>query len=120
MKKIGILLFVLAMTFMSCSKDDTQESSDSLIGTWEHIESGNGYSYKEVLTFNANNTGRLVDTDFDEGVTTNYSIDYTWSINGTNIAFDFIGSYSDELPYYIMNNQLTINWGGDIFIYSRK
>lgn len=54
----GLLFFVLAVGFTSCSSDDDDKNTitDSIIGSWKQT---NDYGTEITLTFNKNRTGKV-------------------------------------------------------------
>lgn len=124
MKKIGILLFVLAMTFMACSKDENQELY-SLIGTWEYTETytdiGDIYVVTIFLTFNEDHTGVAGATTTINSVpevTGTENISWTASNNILTIISTLDGTSSTI--YTISGNKLTFGNGSESIVYTRK
>lgn len=111
------------MILTSCSKGDEQTPRDTnqpLIGTWEHLLSGDHFSYLEVITFNSNKTGKIVDTNLEYRVTTTNTDNFTWSIIETNIRFDYGDGTWIDVPYYIIDDLLYIDWVDSGFTYHHK
>lgn len=119
MKKIGIILLLTMVTLVSCSKDDDENVVNPLIGTWENSLTYDGVIFKNVYTFNANNTGVLsIIVSFQGEDPETYTENFNWSINNNNLTL-LIGGEMEVVNYSISGNKLTITFEGETIVFTR-
>lgn len=119
MKKIGIILLLTMVTLISCSKDDDENVVNPLIGTWENSLTYDGFIFKNVYTFNANNTGVLsIIVSFQGEDPETYTENFNWSINNNNLTL-LIGGEMEVVNYSISGNKLTITFKGETIVFTR-
>jgi hypothetical protein len=120
MKKIGIILLLTMVTLVSCSKDDDENVVNPLIGTWENSLTYDGVIFKNVYTFNANNTGVLsIIVSFQGEDPETYTENFNWSINNNNNLTLLIGGEMEVVNYSISGNKLTITFEGETIVFTR-
>ena len=120
MKKIGIILLLMMVTLVSCSKDDDENVVNPLIGTWENSLTYDGVIFKNVYTFNANNTGVLsIIVSFQGEDPETYTENFNWSINNNNNLTLLIGGEMEVVNYSISGNKLTITFEGETIVFTR-
>jgi len=120
MKKIGIILLLTMVTLVSCSKDDDENVVNPLIGTWENSLTYDGVIFKNVYTFNANNTGVLsIIVSFQGEDPETYTENFNWSINNNNNLTLLIGGEMEVVNYSISGNKLTITFDGETIVFTR-
>jgi hypothetical protein len=122
MKKIGIILLLMMVTLVSCSKDDDENVVNPLIGTWEYsftTDTDDGSAlFKEGYTFNANNTGVMSLTYYFDGVPEIVTDNFTWSVNNNKLTI-LIGGETVVFNYSISGNKLSITLDGVTIVYTR-
>ncbi|MCJ7757522.1 MAG: lipocalin family protein [Gillisia sp.] len=125
MKKITYLFAMVfaVMLSVSCSSDDdsgSDLSTNALIGTWEIIELGDGFEYKVTVTFNANNSGTMVNVETFEGETETETENFTWSTSGNKLTISSSGE-SEVVTYTISGNKLTItDQDGYVVVFTKQ
>lgn len=118
MKRIGILLFVFAMAFTSCNKDD--DNQDPLIGSWEMTEIDSNYVYKELVTFKSDQTGGVIITyKYDTEPEEIDSSTFSWTTSNNLLTISTEGE-TFSFAYAISGNKLTLSMDGDSIVYTRK
>lgn len=145
---VGVLFIALtSVMFASCSKDEDDEltKESGLPGTWvyeELLEEDNGTaSVKMTLTFNANNTGSIVEDWTNESRASShqtYSMDFSWSTTTDSSGNDILrisyvsGDKNTELfggtsstvlwtrQYVLTGNILNIYQGAGVWVFNRK
>lgn len=121
MKKIGIILLLMMVTLVSCSKDDDENVVNPLIGTWEYTATytEENIIIKQVVTFNANNTGLMMTTGTFQGGAPNIETNnFTWNSNGNKLTI-FINGESEVGTYSISGNKLTMTFDGETLVFTR-
>ena len=121
MKKIGIILLLMMVTLVSCSKDDDENVVNPLIGTWEYnvTYTEENIIIEQVVTFNANNTGLLTVTGtFQGGVPTIETNNFTWKTNGNKLTI-IIDNETQVGTYTISGNKLSMTFDGETLIFTR-
>lgn len=114
-----LMIAVSAITMTGCDKDDENPGA-ALVGTWESSYEDEDGSVEETLIFNANGTGTNSSVTTSDGTEFEFEIDFTYTATATTIKITF-GGISDEAPYSISGNTLTINGGTeDETVYTRK
>lgn len=113
MKKSLLLMFICSIVFLSCSKDDDEQTLGSIIGTWtwqsievEGIEvpiSTIGVSLK--ITFNSSGTWSAsasgMPVSFGNG---------TYSVNGNKIIIKELGDIYTWKIISITENKAILDW----------
>jgi len=119
MKKIGMIILLVMVTLVSCSKDDDEITINPLIGTWEYSLKVDAVLFKYVYTFNTNNTGTLsiIVTLSGEPPDT-YTENFNWSINNNNLTL-LINGEMEVVNYSISGNKLTITFKGETIVFTR-
>ena len=118
MKKIGILLFVFAMTLTSCSKDDNDQ--DPLIGSWEMTEIDVNNVYTELVTFKSDQTGVIIITyKYDTDPEEKDSYIFSWNTSNNLLTIRIEGE-TTSFAYAISGNKLTLSDSGYSIVYTRK
>lgn len=101
------VMAIFSLTFISCSDDDDNKSSNSIVGTWTLLEEKGESDY--TVTFKSDGTG--YSSEKGESYT------FTYSINGNNtliLIYD-IDNETITYKYEIANNGNTlILYGQDI------
>lgn len=109
------LVIGMAIGFVSCGKDDSEESiPSSLVGTWSRLVSEDGESYTETIKFNANGTGTI---SVDQ-----ISFDFDYSVSGSNLTLNIDAgseSSSETVAYVIQGNTLKLTYEGESITYTR-
>lgn len=78
--RVTITIFVIALTSLSCGKDDEKQATESLIGKWNitetYYEEGNRVEFgsQPDTSFSQNNTGEYIDFKSEVLVSYNYSV----------------------------------------------
>lgn len=107
------------ITVTSCDKDDDEPVENSIVGTWEHVQSLEGFSMTVTMTFNADLTGTskmvIVSGDDTETISTNF----TYSTSGSTLTLKE-GGDTEILTYSISGNQLTLSEDGENIVFTRK
>lgn len=119
MKKTGIILVVLLMSLISCSKDDDENLVNPLIGSWEVAFVEDDIAINQVLTFNANETGTMLITLTFLGQTETQTENFTWSATANNLTL-VIGGETAVATYAIAGNKLTVSVDGETIVFTRK
>lgn len=106
-------MFVVAMSFISCSKDD---AIDPLVGTWTISVTEDGVFYLAELTFNSDNTGNY--SIYEDGIQEESNF-WTWSTskNILTVIMDEDPTDIEDISYSISGNELTIEGQP---VYTRK
>ena len=112
MKKIGIILIILTMALVSCSKDEDNNTNplvNPLVGTWVISYTEFDVVYLDEITFNSNNTGLVINKE--DGVQVD-NFSFTWSTNNNILTVSFDGETLTTV-YSISGNQLTMD--GEVY-----
>lgn len=122
MKKIVILIFVFAITLMSCSKDENQDQSP-LIGSWKFTVTHTNIDYVEVitiiLTFNENHTG-VEDYTYkhNDNPAETDTYNFTWTESNNLLTLNIDGDTISAI-YSISGNKLTFSMNGETSVFIR-
>jgi len=120
MKKNGIIILLVMVILASCVKDDDENTINPLIGTWENSLIVDGFIFKNVYTFNANNTGVLnIIVSFQGEDPETYTENFNWRINNNNLTL-LIQGEMEVVNYSISGNKLTITFQGESIVFTRK
>ena len=116
-------MFFAVMLSVSCSSDDDSESDlndSALVGTWGITEIVEDEEFTALITFNANNSGRLVISWTFEGETETETENFTWSTSGNRLTFSS-GGETTISTYSISGNNLTINdLDGEVVVFTKQ
>lgn len=112
MKRLILLLSIIALVFTSCGSDDDGGSSqDPIIGTWKyHKYFENGVEQtvtvcekQETFVFNSNGTFEYAyyEEDIDDNCVLEESFSGTWSNDGNGMYTQYIGgdAYSRQITF---------------------
>lgn len=108
--KYLFVMFFAVMLSVSCSSDDDSGSDindSALVGTWGITEVFEDEEFTALITFNANNSGRLVISSTFEGETETETENFTWSTSGNRLTISG-GGETTISTYAINGNELTI------------
>ena len=111
-----VLFFALPILITSCDKD---EELSGLVGTWEYSDSEEGVSLSVSITFNSDNTGKMLLTMTYDGDTETESGNFTWSTDGDILSITEDGE-TTSVKYSISGNKLTITEDGEDMVFTRK
>lgn len=103
-----LIAFTLSTTVSSCT-DDTNEPSNSIVGTWRLTLNGWNCQYN----FKSTGTFEVKDWNTNSGEPTEYEADGTYKINNSNniIILNFndeVSPYSEHYIFTIKDNTLII------------
>lgn len=133
---MAMFVTVVGMSASSCSKDDEEVKSPSIVGSWECVEEYGGESFKMILTFNSNSTGRIEEI-YTTKAAYSYVMDFSWGttsdasgnsiLNISYISGDqdtelFPGSGSTALwtRQYVLTGDILNIYGGDgVWVFKR-
>ena len=113
MKKFIYLfvLFTATSIAVSCNSDDDVGSDindTALVGSWGATESDEDMVLKVTVTFNSNQTGRLIIETTFEGETETETENFTWSTSGNKLTIESSGEAPEVVTYSISGNSLSI------------
>lgn len=111
-------LFLSLLSITACNKDD-DSTNDSIVGTWEHVESMEGFSMTVTMTFNADHTGTSKLLMVVAGETDSETTSFTYNTNGSTFTLKESGE-STNLTYSVSGNTLTLTEDGEKIIFTRK
>jgi hypothetical protein len=106
MRKLGIILTMVIMVLVSCKKDD---ETNPLVGTWVSTLTIYSVVYRDEITFNSNNTGRVL--NLEDGIQVD-DFSFTWSANNNILTVSYDGD-TQTSAYSISGNKLT--FGGEVY-----
>jgi hypothetical protein len=114
--KLSLLLcFVLPILITSCDKDELSD----LVGTWEYSDTEQGVTLSISITFNSDNTGKMLLTMTFAGETETESGNFTWSTEGDILSIT-TEDETTSVKYSISGNKLTITEDGEDMVFTRK
>jgi len=102
----------------ACDKDD-DSTNDSIVGTWEHVESIEGFSLTVTMTFNADHSGTSKLVMIIAGETDSETTNFTYSTSGSTLTLTENGE-STTLTYFVSGNTLTLTEDGEKIVFTRK
>lgn len=108
--KYLFVVFFAVMLSVSCNSDDDNSSDlndSALVGTWGITEIDEAFEIVVLITFNANNSGRLVSSFTFEGTTETETENFTWSTSGNKLTMSSGGETAIS-TYFINGDKLTI------------
>jgi len=113
-----VTLLLAVFSLPACDKDD-DSTNDSIVGTWEHVESMEGFSMTVTMTFNADYTGISKIVLVIAGESDTETTGFTYSINGSLLTLIESGE-SSILTFSISGNKLTLTEDGENIVFTRK
>ncbi|MFO7719085.1 MAG: lipocalin family protein [Gillisia sp.] len=123
--KYLFVLFFAVMLSVSCNSDDdsSRDLNDSaLVGTWgiTEIDEALDIEIEVLITFNANNSGRIVSSVTFEGETETETENFTWSTSGNKLTITSSGE-TEVVTYSINGNELTItDLDGEVVVFTKQ
>ena len=109
------LFFILPILITSCDKDELSD----LVGTWEYSDNEQGVTLSISITFNSDNTGKMLLTMTFGGETETESGNFTWSTKGDILSITEDGE-TNSVTYSISGNKLTITEDDEVMVFTRK
>lgn len=103
-------LLLLIMLLCSCSKDENNEVTNPLIGSWQsEIFMEDLISVSVIFAFHEDYTGTSQISYEFEGETWDESVDFEYELDDENLTLSYLDESSIEvLKYSISGNTLTI------------
>lgn len=142
---VMFLAVLQSVSFTSCSNDDDEPKSVSIVGKWESLEEYSddeeSMSIKMTLTFNNDRTGFIEENwkyESKASSVENYRMDFSWAtttdsngndilkisyVSGDKVTELFPGSSSAVLwtrQYVLTGNILNIYGGDGVWVFNRK
>jgi len=122
-KYLFVMVFAVVLS-VSCSKDDDNNSdlsTNALVGSWETTDIQEGIDYNITATFNSNNSGTMVMVSTLDGDTKTETFDFTWSTSGDKLTFSVSGGSDFILTYSITGNKLTtIDEDDEVIVFTKQ
>lgn len=112
LKVLSVMLMILSISLsaISCSKDDDEKDSNTIVGTWKYKSVAAG----EIKTNNTTNDEKIKPFVISEGVDSYIGFWFEFKADGTVRS-----SYEDETPmtgtYTLSNGTLTIKDGDETY-----
>lgn len=103
-------LLLLIVLLCNCSKDDNNEETNLLIGSWQsEVFLEDLISVSVIFTFNEDYTGTSQISYEFEGETWNESANFEYEMDDENLTLSYMdGSWTEVLAYSISGNTLTV------------
>lgn len=133
---MALLTVVMVASFSSCSDDDDQLKTSSIVGKWVCSVEDDDESFSMVLTLNSDATGTIEEL-FTTRASYSYNMKFSWStatdsngdttlkvsyISGDKVTELFPGSSSTALwsrQYVLTGDILNIYQGDGVWVFNR-